>query len=288
MRGLRMICLVCAVIALVALSGCIKKEKEGEIFVGGTEGLSFSFVSPEQQVFAGEPFNIVLKVQNMGEFEIPSGSINFTLQDANKFDISENTKTNTVNLLGRKIRGEEVISEGGTTFITWENANLNPLIITEKQEVPLSIIVKYPYNTLTVVPDACTSLSGEICQPTGEKSIKNSGAPIHIKSYKQTVIKSGGGVKLKFAFIVENVGSGKVSSDSEFKLENLDSVNITNITFSGIPFDVSKACGSNTFSIGEEYWCTLENVSGETRAQLVLNTSYWYQEIASMKISVLT
>ena len=282
--------LVLFLLGLLLFSGCIgSKKPPSSAFVGGKDGLVASFESPQDQVIMSVPFDIILRVQNKGECPIPTGSANFTLNNPSLFGVGEPTKHNNENLSETKLRGENVVSEGGVELITW-SANISTLIVTEQQQIPINVVMSYPYNTTSVVY-ACTSTSGKVCQPTEEKQVQNSGAPIRIKSFKQTAIKTAEGIRLRFGFILENVGGGTVSSDQSFSESSINQVNITSIKFGNRIYDssnITSICGASTFATDTEYWCTLQDVPEEIEDQLVFNISYYYQQSVSKTISLVT
>jgi len=285
--------LVLFLLGLLLFSGCIGGEKPpSSAFVGGKDGLVASFESPQDQVIMGVPFEIILRVQNKGECPIPTGSANFTLNNPRLFGIDESnaTKQNSEDLSETKLRGENVVSEGGVELITWENAKISTLIVTEQQQIPINVVMSYPYNTTSIVY-ACTSTSGKVCQPTEEKQVQNSGAPIHIKSFKQTAIKTAEGIRLRFGFIFENVGGGTASLDQSFSESSINQVNITSIKFGNKIYNssnITSICGTSTFAMDTEYWCTLQDVPEEIEDQLVFNISYYYQQSVSKTISLVT
>ena len=77
-------------LALTFLSGCGSQKSDVDPFVGGTNGLLINFVegAPPQTVFddGQSPFQVIVHLENDGEYTIPRDKVRVTLLGFNPVD----------------------------------------------------------------------------------------------------------------------------------------------------------------------------------------------------------
>jgi len=194
--------LVLLVSILVLVSGCssgtdAKKSSFNlkDAFTGGSEGLKFEFMSdqPPKNILDGgiSPFNIMVQVSNVGEFDIPVNSSHLVLSGINPIDFSI-TKTSQLvpQLNGVKIQKGNTL-DGATLPVMFPGLTYLPNVSGSSTQ-KIGVDICYPYRTTSLI-NACVSGntlrsstdSLTICKLDGKKDFANSGAPIQIENVKQ-------------------------------------------------------------------------------------------------------
>ncbi len=249
-------------------------------FIGGNKGLDLKFVEgapPEEVYDADYPFNINLRLENVGEHDIPANEAEIKIVgiDPADFGNPEVEKSNTVELRGANLdpQGNEI--SGSIENIDFENLQAS----TVTGSVPYTIRgeVCYPYGT-TAVSQICvledilgtTRKSGEeaFCEVTGDKGVENSGAPVKIENVNQ---RATGKDKISFSFDIAHTGNGlifKKDSDCSQGLENKNKVNVK--VTSGITGGELSCSG---LSAGTEGELALYGEGGKERRTVVCTQS---------------
>ncbi|MFC1698321.1 hypothetical protein ACFL1H_08350, partial [Nanoarchaeota archaeon] len=187
-------------------------------YQGGSEGLEvdFEYISSLSNgmptVYEDQGFPIELKIQNKGEFEIPSNDIKFQVIGIanNLFSGLDTGEVSYGNDLNEKTRdydgGEAIISFGG-------NVEYIPELTKEFYVQTFTIEYEYPYETYATIPRVCYKYDvrdERICDMGGSQSLFVSGAPIQISSAVQERVGQG---IFALSFDIVNAGGGQVTSD---------------------------------------------------------------------------
>ena len=214
---------------LLFVAGC-KKEGEqpgvvGSKFVGGTEGLAISYAPgslPDQVLDLGQPFGISVVITNKGDHTIENGAdatVKITGIDPADFGVSGSDLVQDSpgsirgaqkDVQGNVVQGETVsldFPSGGGSF-----EHQKEIAGAVTYNVRADVCYKYGtvVNTkLCILEDILgTRGNGErLCQINEEKAVDNSGAPIHVASFRESVSSAN---KVAFVFKVAHVGTGTV------------------------------------------------------------------------------
>jgi len=288
-----------AVIALVAMSGCLSsKGTTSSAFVGGTDGLTMQFQNLPSTVFPNAPFNILVLVGNAGETDIPQNGATFVLNNAANFGISPTKaqQTNSEGLAGsRKVANGTV--PGEQVIIAWPDASFKGTVLTEEQSVPISVDACYPYKS-SATASVCAARTDKICNPIGDKDVQSSGAPVQVTSLKQIAqALDSKRVQMQVTVEIENKGDGKVYSTSTNSsaqcpspsIDYLDIVNVTGMKFgnAAIPFN----CDENPIQLYQnkgELNCVVSiNTASDIQDQLSIELAYKYKQSISSSIAAI-
>lgn len=219
-----------AVLLLVTiLTGCAQQSttntNAGKAFIGGTNGLVISFLpgQPPSQVFdTDNPFQIGVKVENKGEYDITNAQdvkVSVTGINPSDFKVSSSQlmATSPDPLNGVKIDSSGNAVAGDYSTIEFPEMNY---FTSVSGSVPFTVRanVCYEYGTkaqgrLCVRKDL-RGVTGDtgICNPTRVVPAENSGAPIQITNINQNVAGSN---KIDFFFTIKKTGA---ATDSLYKM----------------------------------------------------------------------
>lgn len=213
---------------ILVAAGCQDSGNGGEglsvddPFIGETSAIKLSFVenSPPAEVIANDlEFDATVTVENIGETDITSGDLTLTISGfyPQNFNIANNellSKANIINLESvKKDQGNNRIRGGleQVRFPTDGSSFKYDAELKGDQRFPFRVEACYTYST-EVLAQMClmedlTSTDRPVCNPTGSKQIYNSGAPVHVTTFSQSI---GGRDKLQLNFNVRKVGSSEV------------------------------------------------------------------------------
>tara|TARA_Y100000034_G_scaffold131804_1_gene193360 strand:+ start:1293 stop:2240 length:948 start_codon:yes stop_codon:yes gene_type:complete len=205
-------------------------------FVGGDKGLEITFVkgTPPEEVFdSNYPFNINLRLENVGEADIAKDQAIIRVKGISPADfgnvVLENK--NKLDLRGANLDPNGNVVDGGIETIDF--ADLQASEVTGNVEYPLVGEVCYPYKTKTVAKICIledllgkTRKAGEepLCIPDETKDVENSGAPVKIENFKEVAVAED---KISFSFDIVHVGDGLIFKEEgtcEPKLEDKNKV----------------------------------------------------------------
>jgi len=236
------------VFALLMVAGC-KTQQQGKTvsqatpYIGGSTGLIAKFIdgAPPDQIFDADqyPFGISVQLENKGESPLPISDTDEYIeimglnpedfgkesQDDLKNDIITEEET-TIEPAKKNFDGS--ISPGGQTVIGFDELKYAPDM---KGDTDVLIRANICYNYMTeTTTKIClkedlmdTENAPAICKVSGDKKTDNSGAPIHITSFKEAPI---GTKKVQFSFVIGAVGD---AADSFFAVsEDICDDKITN------------------------------------------------------------
>ncbi|MBW2972079.1 hypothetical protein KY359_03510 [Candidatus Woesearchaeota archaeon] len=214
---------------LVFAAGCKggddQKGVAGSKFVGGMQGLDLTFAPgsiPDKILDKDQPFGISVVLTNRGDHTIEDGAdatVKITGIDPADFGVSD---TDLVQDSPGMIRGaqkdvEGAVIQGETVSLDFPASGAS--FVHQKEiagavtyNVRADVCYKYMTTTntkLCVLEDilGTTGSSGRLCQINEDKPVDNSGAPVHVVSFRESVSSAN---KVAFVFKVKHVGTGTV------------------------------------------------------------------------------
>ncbi len=214
------------IIILSGASGCqttTTTPKTGT-FIGGTDGVSVSFVNlaPPSSFTQTDSARLKVLLTNKGETPIQTGNAKvriFGITVAN-FGLTDAYKST----LGPLEAEGEFTATGGEQEIDFGQIHYTPDIINQ-ETFTIRARLCYPYQTIAKTDVCIQSLitqesQGEICTLTDEKVVEGSvsAAPIQITSILE---QTRGNDQVRFDIKIENKGTGELFS-IEDKCEDLD------------------------------------------------------------------
>ncbi len=205
-KTLTTVLLVISFLALFSLGaetpGCDNKD-QGAVF--NTTALYLNFVdqAPPSSVNLGIPFQIYLRTENKGEFDIAPGAVKFYLTGiGNNLRNVNPILSNQVFL--NKQTGQQ---EAGFEIIKFSENAEPSIVISNPFNFTMRADACYNYITQTQAT-ICIGKGDSTCPITGEKITtgSNSNAPIQVTSLTEQVQ----GNKLYISFTITNKGNGDV------------------------------------------------------------------------------
>jgi len=232
---------------LVFAAGCGEKQEQGVTgskFVGGSEGLAVTFAPgslPDQILDTEQPFGISIVMTNKGDYTIENGAdatVKITGIDPEDFGVSSG---DMVQDSPNQIRGAQKDTQGNV--IQGETVSLDfpadGSSFVHQKEIAGAVTynvradVCYKYGTtantkLCVLEDilGTTGSSGKLCQINEEKTVDNSGAPVEVSSFRESVSSAD---KVSFVFKVRHTGGGsvhEVGSECNKEFQQKDKVHV--------------------------------------------------------------
>jgi len=194
---------------------------QGKAFIGGDIGLDGVFLSgtppAEVQDNGNEPFDITLKIENKGEWDVKATESNVIIDgiEAVAFGTTrpDLNKNATEDLTGAKLDSQGNTIAGSIVYYDFKDLKYKENI-TGSYSFPLRAIMCYTYGTkaaaqLCILSDLTgkTRKTGEtpLCEPTDTNvPVENSGAPVHVTNFAQSVTGTN---KISFSFNIKNAGS---------------------------------------------------------------------------------
>tara|TARA_Y100000310_G_C20682149_1_gene816627 strand:- start:734 stop:1660 length:927 start_codon:yes stop_codon:yes gene_type:complete len=219
------------IFAMVLISSCGGEDEPqtetSSAFIGGTNGISFSFVegAPLNEFAAGQDMPVKISLRNDGEYDLASNSLEVRLWglDMAAYGLSSDYKK-----VSSELRGIEkgLIEEGAETRLDMGTLNYDGTIVNSL-DVTLRSEVCYPYKTRASL-NFCISSSaienvGEesTCDIAGNKVASGSvsSSPVQLNSVTE---QFEGSNNLVFKFNIANSGSGKVYKSESSCTELID------------------------------------------------------------------
>ena len=240
-------------VTLVFIAACTQKQTASKgRFVGGTSGLTFSFMIDEPPEIVSDSnqdeFDIGLALENVGEEDIAPSQVIATLNGLEKdaFSLSSLSAKNIDPLEGKKKLADRVIP-GEQGEIIFNNLKYKEKLPADL-EVELRADVCYEYGTRAIA-DMCLKKepnkrgTDDICEITDEAvNVDNSAAPVRITNFAQ---RASGASKVKFTFDIEKSGSGDVFESGTFSDKctvNDDKLNRVNVNVGFIGSGATVSC----------------------------------------------
>lgn len=206
---------------LIVLVGCTTQEEDNDqvlgSFIGGSEGLDMNFLegAPPQEVYDHDfPFGINLRVENMGEFDVPLGKVNIEITGIDPSDFGK-TQDDLNTSSEEDMRGRHKDVEGNIIPGSILNFNFDDLQYQGNVSGQVTFNIKadacYSYGTfanskICVLEDLLgTTKAAAFCNPNEEKTVESSGAPVKITAFREDVASKN---KVRFVFTVTHAGEG--------------------------------------------------------------------------------
>ena len=221
MKKLLIIFLV-AVALLTMAQQCGKSASTGNTlpYKGGTSGLSIQFAdgAPPDEVFDANtyPFEVEVRLLNVGEFDIPKSGVSLKISGINPEDFGK-TQTDFIkngideDVFATKIDSEGNVIDPSPVFVTFSGLAFQTTLPGNNQ-FPIRADVCYSYRTEAfadgcIRSDPLTTQKDAVCQVNEEKKVFNSGAPIQIAEFKEL---PSGSDKVRYVFKIQHKGSGRL------------------------------------------------------------------------------
>lgn len=210
----------------IFISGCgetVEEKKPIEAFIGGTQGLNLGFLenAPPAEVFDFEsPFDIIVKLENAGEWDINSpADATVTISGIDPVDFGKTlgflAKDSTSSMKGKHADPAGGIIEGAIDAVDFLGFQYTGTV-AGRADFNIRAEACYEYGTnvnsrICVLDDliGITRRSGEtpVCEPRSEKTVDNSGAPVHVTSFVENVFSND---RIGITFRIQHVGTGAV------------------------------------------------------------------------------
>jgi hypothetical protein len=220
--------LLVAVVSALFLAGCSGNSSSSTAnpYVGGTSGLLVSFIenAPPSMVTDSAspfPFNVIVRLQNVGETDIVAGKATVSIAGLNPADFGSNpavSASTTEAITGAKkdFAGNSI--PGVETQITLPSDATQyqfNRVLTGGMEIPLMASVCYLYQTRAsgtycIKKDIVSNVPG-VCEPNGAQSLYSSGAPIQITSLMES---TAGQNTVMLTFTIAHRANGYVFTDA--------------------------------------------------------------------------
>ncbi|NQU78372.1 hypothetical protein HQ545_01245 [Candidatus Woesearchaeota archaeon] len=244
----KLILITCLTILLALSFGCGETGDQpgvlGSKFVGGMEGLSIMFAPgslPDQVFDTNQPFGISIVLTNKGDYTIENSAdatvkisgidpVDFGLSTS---DLMQDSPTSIrgaqKDVQGQVIQGETVSLEfpaSGGSF-----AHQKEIAGSVTYNIRADVCYKYgtTANTkLCILEDilGTTGSQGKLCQINQEKPVDNSGAPVQIAAFRESVSSNN---KVSFVFKIQHSGTGtvhEVGSECAKEFQQKDKVHV--------------------------------------------------------------
>jgi hypothetical protein len=210
--------LITVLLLVVLIAGCNGTEEEVNFdsFIGGSQGVTVSFVEMRNEVFDGgeDPFDIIVKLENMGETDVDLEDIQVRISGVRpeEFDktVTQLTQNSPEDVVGARIDAQGNQLPGVPVLAEFTNLNHVGTIIGSSIDFPIRAEACYKYATqavtkLCVRKNILNPSEGGLCEINEAKQVANSGSPIQIQNIKES---GRGSKKIGFSFDVVHLGAG--------------------------------------------------------------------------------
>ncbi len=209
------------VISLFLLSSCTAQEKPLDLknpFIGGVSGIDVDFQNLRSEIYDGgrDPFEINVKLQNKGEFDVAASKVHVKLSGFNpaalgKLD-EQLSKTPSEDLSGMKKDAQGTLINSPIVTVDFTELNHISPIVGATSELIVRADVCYNYKTigvskLCVRSNILNPAEGGICQINENKPFFSSSGPIQFENFIESTY---GKDKLGFVFTIKKAGTGYV------------------------------------------------------------------------------
>jgi hypothetical protein len=212
-------------LALMALAACTQQSAPNNTtpFVGGTNGLLIDFIEnapPKEVADKGQfPFDIHVKLVNEGEHAVPTSDVLVTISGLFPPDFGKSISgmknvrpLDNLEPVRKDPEGNTI--PGGQSLVSFEGLSYGQTL-DGNVKFPVRAEVCYKYQTkangLYCMKDNLLGTAEGVCDVIGAKAIHNSGAPVHVTSFRQSV---AGQNTILFTFTVSQKGNGNVYKPS--------------------------------------------------------------------------
>tara|TARA_B100000902_G_scaffold4028_1_gene5159 strand:- start:1051 stop:1992 length:942 start_codon:yes stop_codon:yes gene_type:complete len=283
-------------VAVILLSGCTGTTEIEAQDNTINDGIDVKLLenSLADSYYEGDPFNIELQIDNIGDYEVPSNSFYLTLTGFNPTSFGKNTedlKLSNSEILEKIFDTNNQSIVSGTEFMSYGDlCHINDLF--DPYALNMKFYSCYPYQTeikSTVCFGEHRSDLNEICTVNEEKEFINSRAPVQATSLSEVYV---GNDEYRFMIDFKNLGSGEVidsdsvSSCTGLSSNSLSAMSIVSITLDGeelinderlemeLPSDKDKVRITNNEASVYFKIKDLESTDYVSDLQVVLNYGY--------------
>jgi hypothetical protein len=300
-----------AALFIIFLAGCAGGGKTEKVeltapFVGGTTGLVSDFVDFRSPVFDGgrDPFDVVVKLENKGEFTVPANRARVKLSGVNPAEFArleeQLSASPPEDVLGVRVDPQGNILPGSPVFVEFTGLNHIPPIAGSQLAFPLRAEVCYLYSTravskLCVRENILSPEAGGICEVNEDKPVFNSGAPVQVLNVKESARAKD---KIGFSFEIANSGTGQLfergsacdrsTRAKENKVYVIVNSGLPGLQCTGLNTAGTKAEGFTTLFEGKKIVTCTQGVSSRTdfEQQLDIEVIYDYEEYKQTELVV--
>jgi len=185
-------------------------------FLGGTDAISIDLLNMRADVFDGgeDPFDIVVQLENRGEFTVPKDQVRVSVSGINPAEFSKLDLATSPDddLLALRKDSQGSIITSPRVIVEFTDLNYLPRLVGTTQSFPLVIDVCHLYGTqartnMCVLKDILTPKPGRVCEIQGDKQAFNSGAPVQVTNVKEF---AKGKDKVGLTFDIIHQGTGNI------------------------------------------------------------------------------
>lgn len=310
---------ITALLILLVISGCIdlnpgKDTTTPSNIYKGTKGLEISFVknAPPSKVFEKSPFNVIVRVQNKGAYDVgyyggevsaEKGKLVITTESgyANVESIEFESDTQNGNNIEFSVPGKSLLNAEGDEIEI--RSILNTKELTSLSRIHASQVfatVCYPYET-RVSTSVC--IDPDVLAP-GEKACEvkelafgsGQGAPVAVTKIDTHIIPKAGELDVQFVIEVQNKGGGElVSRDGYLNACGKETVErkikIKDIKLSDVELDCGDEIMEKGFTLIDKKGsikCSakIEKSNSAYLAPLTFTLEYGYSSTVSKQFSI--
>ncbi len=185
-------------------------------FIGGTEGISFDFLNLRSSVFDGnnDPFDIVVKLENKGEFTIPRQNIRVSVSGINPAEFGKVDEALALSpeddILGARKDTQGNMLKSPPATVEFASLSYLGKVVGASQKFPLKVDVCHLYGTtavsyLCLLSDVLSTKESTVCKIQETKKVSNSGAPVQVQNVQEF---ERGKDKIGFTFDIKQAGTG--------------------------------------------------------------------------------
>jgi hypothetical protein len=305
--------LAAVVAILVLLTACAGGGKSGQTvdlsaspFIGGTTGVVADFVDFRKDVFDGgrDPFDVVVKLENKGEYATPASRVRVKLSGINPVQFGkleeDLSKGPADELIAMRLDPQGNVLPATPVFVEFVGLNHFPPVSGAQVKYPLRADVCYTYST-KAVSKVCIReniLAPEpegLCEINADKPVFNSGAPVQVGTVKESARAKD---KIGFSFEITNAGSGQIfergsvcdrsSRAKENRVYVIVDTGMPGLQCTGLSTTGTKAEGFTTLFEGKKILTCTQAATSRTDFEQQINVEvvYDYEEYKQTEITV--
>lgn len=289
-------------IILLMIIGCSKSQEGTEVtidnpFIGGTDGITINFENMREDVRDQgiDPFDIIIKLENLGERDVESNLATVKLSGINPTEFGTTqgtlTKNSPEDILAKEKTQTGEITPGPPTYIEFTGLNYKQKITGTQITFPIKADICYNYVTeavgkLCIRKNIIQPEENGICEVIGDKTLYSSSAPVQITNLKENARTKN---KIGFTFEVMNAGTGRVYETGK-KCERTDrqdenkvyvkvKTNLAGLNCVGLESsETGSTAGTITLYGGSKVIsCTQETPENDFEQVISISTTYDYE-----------
>ena len=269
---MRLLSILTVLLVIIMIAGCQtgtgNQAGTSTPFIGGQNGLLQSFIqgTPPDEVFdKGQlEFSIITELENAGESDIAAGAGYVRVEGIKAEDYgvtAADLKKDIPEITGAKKNTDGSVTSGSKETVQFTGLKFLGSVPGTIQAGPIRVEACYDYGTKAVaqlcIREKLTTEQGrELCEPSGEKDVSNSGAPIHATNLVEQPLGNG---RVQVTFQITPTGQ---ESDRFYKDGTDCNDDLTNKDRYKVFVDVSEVSGITPNCILEEKNSTSGGLNG--------------------------